>query len=58
LKEGTNLFEFSKKIEDNVQKVLGYNPENMIKRGFSMPLAFNMNNTISYNVLLEDTGLV
>lgn len=58
MKDGTNLFEFSKKVEDNIQKVLGFNPENMSKRGFSMPLAFNLNNTISYNVLLEDNGLV
>jgi len=45
-------------VEDNVQKVLGYNPETMSKRGFSMPLAFNMNNIVSKNVLQQDTGLV
>lgn len=30
----------------------------MSKKGFAMPLAFNTNNIISYNVLLDDKGAV
>jgi len=30
-----------------VQKVLGWNPENIVKRGFANPLGINVNNVVS-----------
>jgi len=45
------------KAEDNVQKNLGWNSENISKRGFANPLGINVNNVVSYNILNDKSDL-
>jgi len=41
------MFDFSCKLEDNIQRVLEWNSENLSKRGFANPLGVNINNVVS-----------